>query len=187
MTGECFNCSEVGHNKADYVSWAMPSRSCLDAPKCTSVLPFRYSAIWGRDGSRKAMGHFAHDYPEEKQMTGECFNYGEVGYNKAGGVLSLFPSEQMGHFARDCPEEKQMTGKCFNCGEVCKADCTNPRVFRGECRHCKQEGHPAAECPDKPAALCRNCKQEGHDVLSENICTISPKNKGKILVHEVGH
>ncbi|KAL1381722.1 hypothetical protein HDK64DRAFT_313995 [Phyllosticta capitalensis] len=65
------------------------------------------------------------------------------------------------------------------------ADCTNPRVFRGECRHCKQEGHPAAECPDKPATLCRNCEQEGHTVfLAGNICT---KDKGKILVHEVGH
>ncbi|KAK8233360.1 hypothetical protein HDK90DRAFT_264199 [Phyllosticta capitalensis] len=27
----------------------------------------------------KAMGHFARDCPEEKQMTGECFNCGEVG------------------------------------------------------------------------------------------------------------
>ncbi|KAK8202426.1 hypothetical protein IWZ01DRAFT_545970 [Phyllosticta capitalensis] len=187
-------------------TWAQDMREMFGPPTPRQLTESDFSHVdyapkemdsTGQCRNCKAMGHFARDCPEEKQMTGECFNCGEVGHNKANYVLWAMPSRsypdapkltsEMGHFARDCPEEKQMTGECFTCDEAGhnKADCTNPRAFRGECRHCKQEGHPAAECPDKPATLCRNCEQEGHTVfLAGNICT---KDKGKILVHEVGH
>ncbi|KAF2743756.1 hypothetical protein M011DRAFT_210519 [Sporormia fimetaria CBS 119925] len=81
-------------------------------------------------------GHFARECPDKPAggLTGECFNCGEVGHNKADctnakvdrpfdGTCNLC-SEQ-GHSARNCPQQV--------------------------CRLCKQTGHKASECENRRA------------------------------------
>lgn len=75
-------------------------------------------------------------------MTGECFNCGQVGHNKA-----------------DCPNEaveRPFTGTCRVCGEEGHrgSECT-----KVECRTCGQQGHRSSDCAQ---AICKKCSQSGH-------------------------
>lgn len=81
-------------------------------------------------------GHFARECPDKPAggLTGECYNCGEVGHNKA-----------------DCTNprvEREFTGICNSCGVEGHAarNCpTNPM----KCKLCNKEGHKALECKER--------------------------------------
>jgi hypothetical protein len=83
-------------------------------------------------------GHFARDCPDKPEggggLTGECFNCGEVGHNKA-----------------DCTNprvERPFSGTCNACGEEGHAARSCPTNSM-KCKLCDQPGHKALECKER--------------------------------------
>lgn len=80
-------------------------------------------------------GHIARECPDKPEgggLTGECYNCGEVGHNKA-----------------DCTNprvERPFTGTCNACGEEGHSARSCPKA---KCKLCKQTGHKAADCTNR--------------------------------------
>jgi hypothetical protein len=85
---------------------------------------------WGAGGDDAAGGGGG----DERVLTGECYNCGEVGHNKA-----------------DCTNprvERPFTGTCNACGQEGHAARSCPTSPQ-KCRLCDQEGHRALDCKSR--------------------------------------
>jgi len=87
-----------------------------------------------------AESHFARDCPNKKPNSGECYNCGETGHNKA-----------------DCSNpavEREFAGACNHCGLSGHRARNCPEKPAETCRMCKEEG------------LCHHCVLARSDLLT---------------------